>query len=182
MLIEPCSRDMFDTIVEIAVGPEKVLFNIHKGLLCRNSSYFRSALEGEFKESSEGKVHLPEDDPEVFQRFQLWLYTGSVIESSGEGTKAIDWMVFFRLYVFGDARGVAGLQNATIDALIDKSHKEIALPSILGPNYIYDNTVEKSPLRRLMVDWVVYRAGDLSTWTGLNTEKHRMYLDFVCYS
>ena len=53
MLIEVGSRDMYDTIVKITVGPEKALFHVHKGLICSTGAYFKAALEGEFKEASE---------------------------------------------------------------------------------------------------------------------------------
>ena len=156
---------MFDTIVEITVGPDEVLFKLHKGLLCNASTYFKAALEGGFKEASEKKISLPEDDPDMFKRFQLWLYTGSVVESPTEASTTVDWQCLFNLYIFGDARGVAHLQNATMDALIDKSHAENLIPT-MQYKYVYENTADNSLLRRLLVDWITQRC-DLKTWWSL---------------
>lgn len=73
------------------------------------------------------------------------------------------------MYVFGDARSIPALQNAVIDALIDMSQQTNMVP-IHQVTYIYENTVDKPPLRRLVVDWIVYRDDDLSTWKGFGKE------------
>lgn len=65
---------------------EGAVFGMHKGLLCRESLYFKAALEGHFKEATEGFV-LDDEDPEVFQRFNTWLYTGKVLASDEEVSK-----------------------------------------------------------------------------------------------
>ena len=52
--------------VEILVGPDKVSFIIGKELLCKDSDFFRAALEGSFKEAQEGRVELPDTSPEIF--------------------------------------------------------------------------------------------------------------------
>ena len=88
---------MFDTVVEIKVGPRQVLFNVHKGLLCNASSFFKAALDGGIKEVSERQIALPEDDPRTFKRFQLWLYSGSLIESPKEASATVGWVRLFCL-------------------------------------------------------------------------------------
>lgn len=58
---------------------------MHKNLLCAVSDYFIAALEGNFKEAAEQKVELLDEDPEVIERFQLWLYTRDVLEEGEHG-------------------------------------------------------------------------------------------------
>ena len=163
---------MYDTIVRITVGSEKALFHVHKGLICNASAYFKAAFEGEFKEASEQLLDLPEERPQMFKRFLLWLYSGSIIESPKETCDKIHWKDLFGLYIFGDARSIPALQNAVIDALIDKCEQTDAIPTHYFV-YIYDNTVDKSPLRRLVVDWIIYGIDHLAYWSGFDTKDRR---------
>ena len=55
-----------------------------------------------------------------------------------------------KLFVFGDFRGIPALRNDVIDAFVQERHtlhKEV-IP------YLYANTPESSPLRRLYVDLI----------------------------
>lgn len=65
---------LYDSLVVVLVGPESQRFDLHKGLICARSDFFRAALNGHFKEA-EGKIELPEQDPETFKYFVNWLYT-----------------------------------------------------------------------------------------------------------
>lgn len=67
--ISPLYRDL----VTIKVGAEKSVFLVHKGILCRESSYFKAALEGNFREAMECCVVLDDEDLETFERFNTWL-------------------------------------------------------------------------------------------------------------
>lgn len=91
-----CYSSHFDTIVLVKVGPEEQKFTIHKGLLCAVSTYFKAALEGGFKEAEEQMINMPEDDVEVFEHFQLWVYTGSFMEA-GETEKGKDCNILIGL-------------------------------------------------------------------------------------
>lgn len=67
----------YDTIVTVLVGPEKDCFAIHKTLVCDQSSFFKAALTGNFKEA-DGTIALPEQDAAAFKYFVHWLYTDSL--------------------------------------------------------------------------------------------------------
>lgn len=148
------TRESLGAVVQVKVGPEKTFVN-HKGILCRSAAYFKAALEGEFKESKDEVLELPEDDPVVFSHFELWLYTGNILESH-ESVEDIGWDILTKIYLFGDARGIPELQNEAIDLYIDKNHAihEIATNQL---NFIYENTLENSPLRKLLVDIMTFR-------------------------
>lgn len=79
MLVEylPRSSFLYDSIVIVIVGPTEHHFDLHKGLLCSWSGFFKAALNGNFIET-EGTVKLPEQDPETFRYFVNWLYTGKL--------------------------------------------------------------------------------------------------------
>ena len=69
------SRFLYDSIVSVLVGPNAEHFNVHKGILCESSDFFKAALNGNFKENN-GTVKLPEQKVEIFKYFIHWLYAG----------------------------------------------------------------------------------------------------------
>jgi len=60
--------------VSVLVGKKRKEFNVHKKLICQASKFFNDAFSGPFKEGQENRMHMPEDDPEVFSCFVDWLY------------------------------------------------------------------------------------------------------------
>lgn len=162
------NRELFDAVVQVKVGPEKT-FIIHKGLLCNSAAYFKAAFEGGFKESQSQVLELPEDDPVMFSHFELWLYSGNILESH-ETVKDISWKVLTDLYFFGEAREIPSLQNEAIDICICKNIASRVTPT-LQIKRVYENTPENSPLRRLFVDWMTYQSDPTdSEWFGDDRE------------
>ena len=70
-------RFLYDSIVIIYVGPGKSRFDVHKGLLCSVSDFFKAACNGQFIEGK-GIVTLPEQEESTFRYFVYWLYTGKL--------------------------------------------------------------------------------------------------------
>lgn len=60
--------------VKIYVGADEKLYTVPRALLCHHSDYFQTSLNGKFRESTNGTVHLPEDDPESFVLVLEWMY------------------------------------------------------------------------------------------------------------
>ncbi|KAK3174362.1 hypothetical protein OEA41_001606 [Lepraria neglecta] len=155
------SRDSFDDIFQVKVGPKKTIFKIHKTLLCNSSPYFKAAFEGHFKEATEQVFELLEEDVTVFEHFQLRLYTNSILQK-GETEKKVSWNTLLSLYIFAEMRAIPHCQNAVIDVLKG-----------LGVDH---------PCR-MFVDWVVYlnmgpaeRPNEL--WKGATKDMFPM--DFFC--
>ncbi len=75
--------------VSIFVGKKRKEFNIHKKLICEASKFFNDAFNGPYKEGQENRMHMPEDDPEVFSCFVDWLYRNPlpVVEDTFEVPK-----------------------------------------------------------------------------------------------
>jgi len=142
--------------VDIKVGPEKRLFKLHKQLLCDASPYFEAALNGQFKESNDQTIEMQDEAVSMFERFQLWIYSGN-IRGIRETLKDISWEILVKLYIFGEARQMPLLQNHAVQSLIFKSHNENLIPCACL-SLVYDNTLENSTLRRLFIDWYVHRA------------------------
>ena len=60
------------------MGSDKQIFSIHKWLLCDLCPYFKTALEGSFKEGVEQRIEFMEENPAIFKDFQYWLYDRSI--------------------------------------------------------------------------------------------------------
>ncbi|KAI4134206.1 MAG: hypothetical protein LQ347_001717 [Umbilicaria vellea] len=152
------SRKLFDTVVHVKVGKDARIFVLHRGLLCDRSAYFRAAFEGRFREAEEHVLVLPEEDVEVFELFQFWLYSDKLFDT-GESVADLSASLLISLYLFAEARCIPQLQNMAIDALIlnIKATKKFPAGDV---HRIYDNTTEASHLRRLLVD-IGARVGEL---------------------
>lgn len=99
-------RSVDQTLVKITIGDgivkPKTSFMIHEGLLCAHSKYFRKAFKGDFRESTEKTIHLPDISDSTLRLFQFWLY--------GQSTREAPERVFKRpktrhRHVLGEAAG-----------------------------------------------------------------------------
>lgn len=62
--------------VTLLVGTDSTILNVSQHILCR-LPFFRAALQGNFREASEQKINMPEDDPQDVTALVEFLYTGS---------------------------------------------------------------------------------------------------------
>lgn len=67
----------------VAVGPEKLLFTVHKGLVCKYSTYFHGAFGTHywtgFVEAQQNRVDLSEETVRDFSTFIRWLYRREIL-------------------------------------------------------------------------------------------------------
>lgn len=63
-------------IIEIRVGQNGEIFNVHADILKRGE-YFKKCLDGNFREGNEQVIDLPEEDPATFSFVIAWLYEGT---------------------------------------------------------------------------------------------------------
>ena len=154
---------LLDAPVSIVVGSEERIFTMHSGLLCSVSGYFTAALKGNFKEAAEQRIAFPEDQPWVFERFQLWLYSKHILDE-GETTSSLNVDKLVALYAFAEARCIPMLQNHLVDLFITKIEK--GKKAVL-PKYgsAYSAVATSSPLRKLVVDLAAHRGSFDYTWT-----------------
>lgn len=62
-------------MITLYTGEDRIKFHVHEDKLCE-LSFFRAALQGQFKEASEKAINMPEDDPDAVSALIEWLYTG----------------------------------------------------------------------------------------------------------
>lgn len=133
---------------------------MHKGLPSFYSGYFRAALEGPWTESSSGVINLETEDPLVFERFYLWLYTNEITDDTLKPGHSIT----IDLWLFADSRDIPLLMNEMINAL----HLRIADHWILPIDClskVYLNTTEESALRRMLM-WSISRTMGTKVLSG----------------
>ncbi|KAG9954074.1 hypothetical protein KCU85_g604, partial [Aureobasidium melanogenum] len=157
------SRKLFKETVSILVGPNKEKYNPHKDLLCFYSGFFRGAFKGPFKEAAEGKIELPDVNPDIFEAFQVWLYSHSLRDGdnnkdSSKRPQLLPCRTLAQLWVFGDKYEIPLLQNDSTDALLGKLEEENQF-DVTVVQIAYQNTMQGSCLRRLAIDFCVFRMG-----------------------
>lgn len=137
---------------------------MHKELLCSVSDYFTAALKGNFKEAAEHRIEFPEEKPWIFERFQLWLYFKQVLDE-GETPSNLSFYRLKALYIFAECRSIPRLQNHVVDLMIQKSalDKSITTPGVSTVT-VYSTWARSFPLRRLLVDLVVYYGSFNQSW------------------
>ncbi|KAI4274166.1 MAG: hypothetical protein LQ337_004131 [Flavoplaca oasis] len=148
-------RQLVHGLVTIKLEPCNSTFYIHKGLLCHHSPVFKAMLEHDWKEKQEGVATLKDEDHGVFQRFVLWLYYGGVLDKD-ETVESIPIQTLVDCYLLADRRDVPEMRNQVIDTIFCKAKAANTVFSGFQ-RYIWKNTPESSPLRRLLVDMMVLR-------------------------
>ncbi|EKD17298.1 hypothetical protein MBM_04875 [Drepanopeziza brunnea f. sp. 'multigermtubi' MB_m1] len=154
-------------IVTIYVGPKRKPFVLHKKLLCDRSEFFSKALNGGFKESAEGIMYLPEDDADVFEVTNMFIYQDALpafpsdkYPATAAGTRTFINVVLFQQFAFASKICFDYLANRVMDMIQDVQREQTRFPVLPMIAFAYQNTSEKSKLRiycvlmcLLMVNW-----------------------------
>jgi len=139
------NSEHFQGTVTLLIGTEKKPYTVHKDLLCFYSDYFRAAFNGSFKEAAERKIELAGVTVNVFEHFQVWLYTRRL--------NPLELMVseLIHLWIFGDQHQIPLLQNYAVDGLFEKRTKEYCFAAGMAL-LVYEKTLPGSPLRRAIIE------------------------------
>jgi hypothetical protein len=152
--------------IEVIVGAVKhVTFSVHENIICAASHFFKKAMSGDWSESRNRSVRLEHDEPEVFQIYMHWLYRDTLpvrIDSVGVAGNA-EYLQLAKAYVLGDLLQDGNFKDVVLDAIIEKTTSKASdghrwYP--VGPviRHIYDNTLESSEARGLLVDLYTHHA------------------------
>jgi len=148
--------------VEIIVGQgdRQRMFYVDEGVLKSGGDFFVAALKEGWRKLKE-PIKLTEDDPDAFEVYAQWLYTGKIFSkldpsSMAETGRLFGWTQQFRvlaaLFVLGEERMDRAFQDRVMDAkfAINLQTRHVPAPDIV--NYIMGRTPKDSPARR----WVVH--------------------------
>lgn len=149
--------------VKVLVGPDKEEFLIHESVIAKPGTFFETALKKEWIEGKERTVELLEDDPDVFELYTQWVYTGKIFCKSTSGihspTTSQNFDTIIDLYLLGQKLLDRVFQDRVIDALLATTHdmrgKETQtrwFPVGGTVDRLYLGTIKGCPMRRLLVD------------------------------
>ncbi|TGO64320.1 hypothetical protein BOTNAR_0089g00090 [Botryotinia narcissicola] len=131
-------------LVQIIVGPELKEFFVHKALIRSTCDFFDKAFNGRFKEGIENKMHLPEDNPEIFEIFVNWMYSGHLKRGLREPMPIIE------IWIFAQKCQAITLKNSAMNALQDALGDERIGRFPLSNSevtHIYEHTTWRDKLR-----------------------------------
>lgn len=86
------SPSLTSAIVTIVVGPDQRLFAAHEDVLC-HSPFFAEALRGQFFESTNRRIDLPTEEPEIFSCILEYLYKGDYYPRLVHDKRRQTWML-----------------------------------------------------------------------------------------
>lgn len=155
--------------MKIIVGGEQATFYVYRNVICNSSPFFKAALSGTFKEAGEGKVVLPEDDPEVFEQFLQWIYTKAynlppLANISSENLCKQSWQ-YVRLYVFAEKTQVQLLKDHILRHLFKfhQRHSKVRSLTYDCVEFAYGHTPPESNLRKLLVAMFVWNEAEIES-------------------
>ena len=143
--------------VTLVVGETQTPFQVHEADLFTSSPVFKAAFSPTFKEGSDRKMTLPDEDAELFNLLVEWLYTHNYNIPQRTGDKSKDagrFMEPVRLYVLADKYGVTSLKNLIAKNIFDamKQHgmTDVDVDTVA---YVYQNVPGISGIRKLLADF-----------------------------
>ena len=150
--------------VTLLVGENKTPYHVHMNLLCDASSFFKAAFTSQFREGSEKKMDLPEEDQDMFDSFVQWLYYRHYEIPRSQEDELKDggrFMQTMKLYVFADKYDISSLRSLIVEKLfaVDKSGGVLSLKAVA---YLYEYTSPNASMRKLVADW--YAGSYISSW------------------
>ncbi|KAI5356778.1 putative BTB/POZ domain-containing protein [Septoria linicola] len=163
-------KHMEEPIVLVRVGSGQTIrdFKIPKGLLCKQSQWFRSALKSDtFQEGKTGVINLPDDTPGAFTSFFYYIHTerlafpevdvtgSNVSEELGQRLRNA-----MEAWIFADKYKLPHMQDCAMSALCDFLSSATHRVPTLKPEYLelsFTKTAEGSSLRMLVADYLVTR-------------------------
>ncbi|CAO2657820.1 Nn.00g070800.m01.CDS01 [Neocucurbitaria sp. VM-36] len=84
------SPTLGSAIITISVGPEQRLFAAHEDVLS-HSPWFQAACNGQFFQTANKRIDLPDEEPEVFSSILEYLYKGDYYPRMEYDKKRNSW-------------------------------------------------------------------------------------------
>jgi hypothetical protein len=154
------------------------MFNVHRGVLCKSSKFFKRAMQPEWAErrTDANTLDLSDDPVEIVTLYVQWLYYGQVpvtifkgddydsAKRSCEAGKIFATLA--KAYIFGEKVMDATFRNAILLKFIETERVFRWYPEVDVAAIVYEGTTAGAPLRRLISDWIAYNANGHAGWLG----------------
>jgi len=150
---KPLHELLSRSMVDIYVGSENTHWILHEKLLCARSKFFSQIF---YKKSSPSATTqnksfgLPDEEDEPFRLFVGWLYSSHIITPEQES----DLGNLFDLYLMGEKWAITGLIKDVLEAVRKWYRLSETYPGLRRVQYVYANTDQESPMRKLLVSSV----------------------------
>ncbi|KAF2217938.1 hypothetical protein CERZMDRAFT_80577 [Cercospora zeae-maydis SCOH1-5] len=146
--------DFSSAEIRVIVGPAQKCFHVHESLIRKYSPYFKTALDGTWREGKRGVVEMVEDDEQAFNIYMNWLYRKKIhldMPDITNRTEELDaaWIRLFSTYALGDKLLDSYFKDALTDATVFCVAR-FGLPPVEALHFLYDMTPPESPMRLLM--------------------------------
>ncbi|KAL8868402.1 MAG: hypothetical protein Q9198_008190 [Flavoplaca austrocitrina] len=138
--------------VNVGSGEDAESWIIHKRLLAHHSPFFAAAFNGNFAESATNTVSLVEDDPDAFELFVQWLYSGQLASNVNYAYHLPN--VFCLAWALGDKLQCSVFQDRAMLQLLAYHQNAWLVEDTM--RLIYNVSPSGSLLRSFVVDMVCY--------------------------
>jgi hypothetical protein len=91
-MMDGASPQLTSAIVTVVVGSDQRLFAAHEDVLC-HSPYFAELLRSQFFESTNRRIDLPTEEPEIFSCILEYLYKGDYYPRLVHDKRRQTWML-----------------------------------------------------------------------------------------
>jgi len=179
-----------ENMITFKIGPNgDAVFMVPEGRIRASSEFADAAMRGPWQESQERVIALPEFDKKTFGTYLQWLLTGVVHTKAGcaDGNKSIEARLYSEilrlpnLSVLGhyllDTDFRDSINDALIECTADLHRNGSKFPASYGPDF-YDKTPDQSPIRKLVVDLVVWDMREFHV-LRLKTDRDTMHPDYI---
>lgn len=150
LLIKRLNSVSFKNTMTVIVGSSKESFMVYTDVICARSSFFKSACE-RWKKNGEA-IKLLDVEPRLFDSYLQCVYRNEPPEVGYSGSLEH----FVDVYILADRLGDLQSANIAIDKLIGISDEAGTVPSAILVSRAWEGTPPNSPLRRLLIDYIVH--------------------------
>ncbi|GKU07565.1 kelch 21 [Fusarium langsethiae] len=147
-IVEARKKGEFTDFTFICEGGD---IKVHKVIICSQSTVFRAACAGQFKESLSGTYNLMSDQPDMVQLMVDYLYTGDYsVDMDGPNEDdascvSISLSTHAVMYSLGDKYDIEGLRNLSAKKYCSELHGSLSTADFFSSiPYVYALTPENS--------------------------------------
>lgn len=128
---------------------------MHENIITEASDFFRAACKGEWKESDERTVRLPEINPDVFKVYLTFLYTGEV-DADVDYEEADAPTLLIKCFALGEMVQDVRFKNSVIDKYLYTTESDGEIASSGTIQLLCEAVHSESTMMRLCVDYATF--------------------------
>ncbi|KAL8669061.1 MAG: hypothetical protein Q9168_006331 [Polycauliona sp. 1 TL-2023] len=152
--LSPYRKLFTSEVVTVEVGPSKVPFVFHKGLICSRSAFFEAAFNGSSKEAATQTMHLEDDDPDDFDIVHKWFYTDDITVAVNGTDQRPPFHDLLQAYSLADKLDIPQPCDTATDNISDTLN-QVQMVHTRNILAIYQRTAPNDRLRKLVIELIL---------------------------